>query len=189
MDNLTIEHLACYLPYGLKCHVVDRGESKVAELSALYIDGSCSFSDIVESSQGFTSVTPLLRSLDQLTQEIEHNGERFVPIVALAKIGMPEGDFGDIDPETIHEPSSTVASIRGYIFGYFAHTFYIKSGRSDAFTARHQLQLFQKLYSWHFDVHGLLDKRLALPIQNDLPDAGDYVESADGKIKIYKNGE
>ena len=47
------QFLAFSLPFKLVCQVTDKGETKFAELSAV-------FCDIVESSKGFSSIKPLL---------------------------------------------------------------------------------------------------------------------------------
>lgn len=50
-SELKLEHLAPYLPYGLKVSV----------------------------NEGKLQYRPILRPLSDLTKEIDHNGERFVP--------------------------------------------------------------------------------------------------------------
>jgi len=72
--------LAQYLEHDLQCKVVDKGVETIATLSGIYSDGTCVFADLVESEQGFESVMPILRPLSDLTKEIEHNGEKFVPL-------------------------------------------------------------------------------------------------------------
>ncbi|GHE35057.1 hypothetical protein [Sphingobacterium griseoflavum] len=76
MDKLTLEHLAPYLPYGLK--IIDNGEVNT-------ITGIIGNKVFIEGCHrnGYSSideVKPILRPLSDLTKEIDHNGERFVPI-------------------------------------------------------------------------------------------------------------
>jgi hypothetical protein len=69
-DQLTLEHLAPYLPYGLK---ILNGWGDIKKLNYSYLD---------DENNGFINhVKPILRPLSDLTEEIEHNGVKFVPIV------------------------------------------------------------------------------------------------------------
>jgi len=88
--KLTIKHLAGYLPYGLKCHLmgmcVEGTEYNDKPIPQIFlIEGANSESVEVWSQKTITDnwhysdVFPLLRPLSQLSQEIEHNGVRFVP--------------------------------------------------------------------------------------------------------------
>jgi hypothetical protein len=76
MDNLTIAHLAPYLPYGLKYMNVKNNE--ITTMKALDSDV-----EMVDWGWGcaleFHELKPILRPLSDLTKEIEHNGEKFVP--------------------------------------------------------------------------------------------------------------
>ena len=83
MDKLKI--YSAYLPYELKCEVINSGKEKeIGTLMGVYDDGSCVFGDIVESSKGFESVKPILFSLEDLSKEmkIQHlsNFPSFKPI-------------------------------------------------------------------------------------------------------------
>jgi len=72
MEQLTAEYIAPYLPYALQCQITDNGKTEIAELQALYVDGSCVFFDVVESEKGFDEVRPILKSMSKLTeQELE----------------------------------------------------------------------------------------------------------------------
>lgn len=84
--KLTIEHLAAYLPY--EVNMTRNGfvgkllTIKLPKETDIY-DGtefqvSCSF--WWENTTDANHYKPLLRPLSDLTKEIEHNGERFVPI-------------------------------------------------------------------------------------------------------------
>ena len=77
---------------------------------------------------GIVTCKPLLRPLSSLTEEIEHNGERFVPIE-------------ELQLQNIKIIEITNANVE--LLPYWA---------------------VQKLHEWHFDIHGLIDRNLALPI-------------------------
>ena len=57
-----LEQLAAYLPFKLIC-LVDGFE---AELNAVYCDGTGVYFGIVESSQGFETIKPILTPLEQV---------------------------------------------------------------------------------------------------------------------------
>lgn len=64
--KLEIKHIAPYLPYGLRCKIVNDDKELIGTLNGLYADCSCVFDDIVESEHGFESVKPLLKPLSEL---------------------------------------------------------------------------------------------------------------------------
>jgi hypothetical protein len=128
MENkLTLEHLAPYLPYGLKTVT---GWGNVEEIigfkdETYFIKGGnvYAYGDIQECK-------PILRPLSDLTKEIEVDGEKFVP---LNKLRL---DFDlDVDAE---ERS-------------FVSMFEI-------------LEDYNQLLKWHFDINGLIEKDLAIDI-------------------------
>lgn len=87
--KLTIEHLAAYLPY--EVNMTRNGfvgkllAIKLPKETDIY-DGTefqVSCSNWWENTTDANHYKPLLRNLSDLTKEIEHNGERFVPIEKL----------------------------------------------------------------------------------------------------------
>lgn len=77
--ELLYKALPSYLPYKLQCQVVDQGVTTISTLDAVYASGECCFHGLVESEHGFEDIKPILKPLSMITEEIEHNGERFVP--------------------------------------------------------------------------------------------------------------
>lgn len=62
--KLKTKHLAPYLPYNLKCEVLNSGQEKeIGEMIAVYNDGSACFGNIVESEKGFEYIKPILQPL------------------------------------------------------------------------------------------------------------------------------
>jgi len=97
MDKLELKHLAPYLPYGLNghCsgHVIDP-YGKNTTIVTLLIGISGEWIDTCDKEIGqcswlFPDFYPILHPLSDLTKEIEHNGERFVPLIELAKLTEP----------------------------------------------------------------------------------------------------
>jgi len=81
MDKLELKHITPYFPYELD--VIYEGEKWL--MHALF---NTSIGLINESNDDpmdaavqamYESVKPILRNLSDLTKEIEHNGEKFVP--------------------------------------------------------------------------------------------------------------
>ena len=108
---------------------------------------------------------PILRPLD-LTKEIEHGGEKFVPIVELAKTA-----FGYLDASKINFKAESSGNIYSCSLNKILH--FSLDSNDNSFIAIHngktvcvpkQLELFQKLISWHFDIYNLISKNQAIDI-------------------------
>lgn len=76
IEKLTIEHLAPYLPYGVKAKT-KRSEFIVVGAHDYTIFGD---NENGEMEEYYEDVKPILRPLSDLTKEIEHSGERFAPV-------------------------------------------------------------------------------------------------------------
>lgn len=130
MNKLTIEHLSCYLPYGLKVKLEFKPDTEIPwyyeDTEVFTMEGMM----LDWYGNDITEIKPYLRQLSDLTREIEHNGERFVPRHKF--IGNP------LDYKILHNSYSVV----------------------------------QQLLKWHFDVFGLIDKGLALNINEHEDKAG-----------------
>ena len=79
--KLELKHLAPYLPYGLKC-MVDKETVLLIGLDT-EVEYWIIWKKLAASNQGCSYPSKnfklLLRPLSDLTKEIEHNGEKFVP--------------------------------------------------------------------------------------------------------------
>ena len=87
MKTLKLEHLAPYLPYELTV----MHEGHIARIVSYYMPAGnykkdcwiVSMEDTIDNelscSTHFSEIKPILRPLSDLTKEIEHNGEKFVP--------------------------------------------------------------------------------------------------------------
>jgi hypothetical protein len=112
---LTIEHLAAYLPYELRVQLTDSDYlSKHSKW-----DGSLIMSG--ENINLFinTQAKPVLRPLSDLTREITHNGEKFVPLVRLADMFGNGFDSEDIGNETEKYPYEIVKQLHSWHFDTF----------------------------------------------------------------------
>ena len=127
------EFIAMSLPYKLAISVISpfNSEKRFEEwLTAMNYD------------QHYKTVTskPILHPLSDLTKEIEHKGEKFVPITILKE--MNDGDY-------IYISEFGVSIDNGYAAGYNLNI---------AFT------FIQKLIEWHFDIAGLIEKGEAIDV-------------------------
>jgi len=158
-NKLTLEHLAPYLPYGvLFISEMDKPYDEYGRQPIWTLNGiSEMFGDYClltkQNSDAYDIVTckPILHPLSELTKEIEHNGDTFVPI--LKWCDLPDW--------------ATVIS-KGYSNKHYYATFGIED---DIVTYKIPTDVnsmnyytVQKLFSWHFDLHGLIDKNLAVDI-------------------------
>lgn len=138
-----------YLPYGLNCKFdfpLDENINSV-QMTLLGIEKSFEEDIWVGLFGEFGEIElnkfkPILRPLSDLTKEIEHKGERFVPMEKLAETFS----MNTVEYNFIRE------NIGNFDFIIFNSLRYIVA---------------QKLLEYHFDIFGLLDKNLAIN-KNDL---------------------
>lgn len=167
MDKLTIEHLAGYLPFKLNVLL----EDKVGQFTTIYIGQNavqvCT-NDYQMYTVKITDTKPLLLPLSYLTKEITHEGLTFVPMVALFNLRFASGAYNILslnESSNIHDmviswdnvqsiKSTFYYNIKDYSFGLLEKNMHQR--------LPFQHQMFQKLHEWHFDIHGLIDKGLAI---------------------------
>lgn len=140
-----IEYMAMCLPYGLK---VLRGDNiTILKVSGIDVDcKSLLFTKSNTTTYGSISHSrPILRPLSDLTKEIEHNGEKFIPITKIL-----EQLCFDTKQMTYKEQCS-------YVKGFVDPTELIV------------LQDALLLVKWHFDICGLIEKSEAVDY-HALPD-------------------
>jgi len=178
MNKLTIKELAPYLPYGLKVQhtsfyefgenivALDILESLCTDCATFEMSKHYYLTDIEDNE---CEIKPILRPLSDLTKEIEHNGEKFVPILVLASfLGLKNLGRYDTDgvieygyEQKFHDDSQR------YVVDYFKDGqlgiwYDTKDGLPiDTYSS---LSVINKLLEWHFDIFGLIDKALAIDI-------------------------
>lgn len=128
---MKLEHLAPYLPYGLKieCNTdeeIKKYGSYVSKIVSLHLNG---VDDEYGNNWGL-DVRPILRPLSDLTKEIEHYSYKFIPI------------------EKIKESQ---------------HHLFFRTDLNNSLLGL-QYEEMQKLFAWHFDVFGLIEKGEAIDI-------------------------
>lgn len=141
--ELTIEHLAPYLPHDLE--IVVHGDGwDITGFDIMMNTVKCV--NPVSKPRNFRikDAKPLLRPLSQLTEEIEHGGERFVPLNELNK------NFAWDEVYLVNYANS---GLGWHIDFSFANT---------AIPFQNNYNAIQKLFEWHFDVFELIDNGLAI---------------------------
>ena len=164
MEKLTIEHLAPYLPHELKM-IFNRKGGRVITLTA--IGKQAGFGDTISGGYGSMwlescGFNPILRPFSDVTKEITHKGETFVPMHRLKNGGTDRNEFryiewkgyGAIDNEE-HETTFDPKTMSFY-------QFYMGESR----ICTKQYEKFQKLFEWHFDVFGLIPAGLAVSVDS-----------------------
>lgn len=129
--KLELEYIAPYLPFGLK---VDSG-GQMEELTTLDTnhDIQTSFRGHLINHTRLEFIKPILRPLSDLTKEIEHNGERFVPIDVIFKE-----------------------------CGFTKTTNHFQEFTEDVRAGKTEYRAISRLFEWHFDVFELIEKGLAV---------------------------
>jgi len=154
--QLELKHLAPYVQYGLKMTVVDKSFYGYDVMTLCDKGGlsNISISSVIDEPQDFK---PMLRPLYDLTKEIEHNGEKFVPGLKLVDPENTEWDkmvceeynaFPKIPDhkkwiQVTHKELGQVISINPYNIEHLPYS------------------IFKVLFEWHFDVFGLIDAGIA----------------------------
>ena len=142
MKTLELKDICGYLPYGL--------------MQKHYND-VCSFTIATQSCMGkdvFHEMPvrfgkPILRPMSDLTKEITHRGEKFVPMVELGECANVEVEVADFEFK------------RDKVIDVLFHN--ILSGE------RSSIIIFDKLNEWMFDYRGLISAGLAIDV-NTLPE-------------------
>ncbi len=133
--KLELKNISPYLPYGLKVKLSD-GEIKEVVGLRDWIGWCIVYkSQYGEVNTPIRAIKPVLRSLSDLTKEIEHNGEKFVPEVLLndncKEHCLPE-DWNAV----LFIQKENILSVN-YV-------------------------VIQKLLEWHFDIFDLRSKNLCI---------------------------
>lgn len=124
---------------------------------------------------------PILRPLSDLTREIEHNGKIITPMLELYKVakGVFQSEIKYHSIMATNQIQVEMVGYRNYFFGLFNSEGDVRLGLGYNFRmystdlllsdnkgeeVQFQNILFKNLYEWHFDLHGLIEKGLAINI-------------------------
>lgn len=139
--KIQLEHLAPYLPYGLKVKipVVNKKTCRqyvIGTVGAMYSDASICCYDTVNAYPDWFK--PILRPISQIDEEIEIDGKFFTPMLEIELDLKRKGEW-IVQYEQLVDYLTLCPEME-----------------------RIPYPLIQYLLSWHFDVFGLIDKRLAI---------------------------
>lgn len=148
--KLELKHLAPYLPYGLRfissmdIPFEEYGKNPIwtcEGVTKLFGD-YCLTTPENNDAYAMQSCKPILRPLSDLTKEIEHNGEKFVPMEkAVTMRGSSINHLSDSGKQSAANALIRDISSQKLSYGYV-----------------------EILISWHFDVFGLIEQGLAVDI-------------------------
>jgi hypothetical protein len=136
---ITLQEIAPYLP--CKLYVYDENQQNKTDQVVGFFLGSLDFENWSPINSDIGNYKPIMRPLSDLTNEIEVNGEKFVPIVELAKIAFPLYKW-------ILNEECNFAMTKEDVYFDFNYHYYLFDFDGDYLLD--QLKLFQKLYEWHF---------------------------------------
>ncbi len=151
--KLEPRHLAPYLPYGLRIDKpnmllkgieIEKPKHYYALIEYLDEKAKCKCcdaktNDVKTMKHQIWTTQPLLRPLSDLTKEIKHDGEKFIPLHEIRDTLR----YPDLKLSENNAFGSCEFNIgnNGQTFGYC---------------------VYEKLFKWHFDVFGLIPKGLAI---------------------------
>ena len=145
------QFIAMSLFYKLKCQFREREdrycrEKEIGTISGIYDDGSIVCSDTINSCPSKFKL--ILRPLSDLNKEIEHNGEKFVPIEWF--------EIGDVDNDSIEYNHGNIKLIKTL------ETIATYNVVHDI--AYLPFAVVLKLIEWHFDIASLISEGEAIDV-------------------------
>ena len=175
--ELEIKHLAAYLPYGLNLLVYTNTVNPILmELAMLGNNHSRAYVESKHFSGWVEDFKPILRPLSDLTKEIDHNGERFVPMMDLFMcindIHMVDLNYGKLD---YSDNNVTFGCDEGWnywicfskpdiVLSYDITEQRFALMRDCEYLDFNYIEMHDKLLDLHFDVFNLIPNNLAIDI-------------------------
>lgn len=176
MEKLELKHIAPYLPYGVKAEILDYKSDYVGNqfdeiIGVHQWDKNCMYWSALTiggSKPNIERIKPILRPLSDLSKEIEHNGEKFVPIIYLSR--LVDNGHNHIDSK-IHKSSNYITvmtdkcdDVENVKFRFIIEGFSSIERSGEPISLVTYDKIKSKLFEWHFDVFGLIEKGLAVDI-------------------------
>lgn len=169
METLTIKELAPYLPFDVNvCNTLSVNDYGICNNTVEKLLGLAYNNVITDYDEfGIEYCKLFLHPLSDLTKPITHNGETFVPMEKLCN------DFCHRTPCNPEFGKSKIlmhADNGGGLKWWFVYhrnkmTFELSDDNRDM--SNHtipQYEMFQKLFEWHFDIFGLIERGLVIDI-------------------------
>lgn len=194
MEKLELKHLAPYLPYSIKIiHSLIRKDLTAVSLDSDFIFTTTYLGSRSKEMILISDVKPILRPLSDLTKEIDINGKLFTPMIKLLEYQETNHFHSNENLKWILFDKSNIISCEHKKYEHYSsENFIVKylvkttnmgvltysftyDSELRRFAVRDetqkkplgiafQLDLFQKLFEWNFDIYGLIDKDLAIDI-------------------------
>lgn len=161
------KHLAPYLPYCLKMKSPNGFRPNVKESTGVsgivYLTGDL-YADIENDTFNGEVFKPILRPLSYLTKEIEVNGKKFVPLVEIIKylnFKFLRYEIKDNSLDVVFD-NKLQTKERFWFSNFKVTSFYCSN--MNKLMYKDIYGAINKLFEWHFDVSGLIEKGLAVDI-------------------------
>jgi len=156
------EFLAFSLPYGLHgkikntiCELTRMGAYTINTKPSVHSHTYCLIEDFI----------PILRPLSDLTKEIEHKGDKFVPIVKLMQIAYESQDRCITSKSVYVEDNMHTVKVNVFEFAFdIDDNSFISILNNSLSAVPNQLDLFQQLVKWHFDLFGGIESGEAIDV-------------------------
>ena len=116
--KLEVKHLAPYLSYKLKFEINIYDQATIDGVMVGLNSREIEFSEIrktITEIFSYDLCLPILHPLSDLTKEIEHNGEKFVPIDKINRWGKTEGLYPKVYGLCDREINSDLTTYGGFI--------------------------------------------------------------------------
>mgnify|MGYP001561093607 CR=1 FL=1 len=190
--KLTLNHIAPYLPYNLNIYNVRESRIWILDLSTKSLTKKhIGITTVLLANDLFK---PVLRPLSDLVEEIEFDGKKFIPLKHLFELYETnqfssekhiQRDIKNIGVDIIsckhmkYKYSNKEDFILKYAFdttnmGTLVYSFTYDDGlhrfavrnetHEKPLGVAHQLEMFQKLFEWKFDLFELIKNGLAIDI-------------------------
>lgn len=170
--KIELKHLAPYLPYELQLY----GASDVWVMHSLGVEEICIANGLHTQTLSFddciTDYSPMLRPISSLTKEIEHKGEKFVPIIEIAKLYASTDNIEAIKGAVTNfhyfkcyygKSDYQILIINDNLRGWFSY-YFNDDEPNCGINIVNEWEVRDKLFEWHFDVFGLIKVGLAIDI-------------------------
>lgn len=167
--SIPLKEIVGFLPYGLKVMHTDfepeGAFTQEAEIETISTECICFKSKWSASDYYFDDpdceIKPAVRQLSDLTKEINHNGETFVPIVELLKIrykGFYEHNLGSRYAEAETTNHNNYAEAYFSFHAVFSIKVWYLSLKDEP------SWVVDKLKEWHFDVYDWIKDGKAIDV-------------------------
>lgn len=150
---LELKHLAPYLPHNLKGRLYSEHNSPIATCELHGLDEDTVYLSDLYAEQSMEFFKPILRSLSDLTKEIEYNGQMFVPADKFSLGGCISTEWRNDDGVIHLYDDDNADETLGMI----------DPDNLDIC----EWSMVQQLFEWHFDVYGLIGKGLAINLKQE----------------------